>query len=228
MIPTLEALEACLESARHSANGLAAREIRVGGPADLERTIGDLLATNTRLIIANRVHFPDAWERGDSYSAFGVVPSRACTTDLNPAGHEAYDTDDPAKVKAALEATHEDATRRAAKGEGPRATIYQLQATPTADIVRRSLSQQASVPDFPRFPVGRRRRFSHLLGCFELVGLFESEAVRLPRHPVSLADLELSQGSRHIRLDRFQNVCRAWQRRLPQCVRSSLASFLLR
>lgn len=80
MVPTLEALEACLESARQSANGLAAREHRIGGPVDLGRTIGDLLETNTRLIIANRVHFPDAWERGDSYSAASYRSSRAPLT----------------------------------------------------------------------------------------------------------------------------------------------------
>jgi hypothetical protein len=36
---------------------------------------------------------------------------------------------------AALKTTREAAESRAAKKEGPEATIYQLQATPTAQIV---------------------------------------------------------------------------------------------
>ncbi|KAL8276095.1 hypothetical protein RQP46_011510 [Phenoliferia psychrophenolica] len=116
MVPTLEELEATFQRARTSAGSEAARAVVVGSPEDLERPIGELLNENRRLIIADRVHFPDAWPRADSYS------------------HEAYDTDDPQKVMAALKTTYDAAASRAAKKEGPAATIYQLQATPTAQI----------------------------------------------------------------------------------------------
>jgi hypothetical protein len=68
MVPTALALSSALANARHS-SPLAARSIGVGSPADLGRSIGDLLQSNTRLIIADRVHEPEAWERGDSYCA---------------------------------------------------------------------------------------------------------------------------------------------------------------
>ncbi|KAM0749797.1 hypothetical protein T439DRAFT_39678 [Meredithblackwellia eburnea MCA 4105] len=116
MIPTLEELGAALEEARTCASTSSARDIVIGNPTDLRRSIGDLIDSNTRLIIADRVHFPDDWERADSYS------------------HEAYDTDEPARVEAALKLTYAAAITRAAKKESPAATIYQLQATPTAQI----------------------------------------------------------------------------------------------
>lgn len=47
--------------------------------------------------------------------------------------HEMYDGDDAEKIKAALISTHEEACYRTAGGEGG-ATIYQLQATPTASV----------------------------------------------------------------------------------------------
>jgi hypothetical protein len=68
MVPTLAELDATLERARVGAGSAAAREVVVGTPADLGRSIGELLESNTRLIVANRVHFPDDWARADSYS----------------------------------------------------------------------------------------------------------------------------------------------------------------
>ncbi|KAI5476591.1 hypothetical protein MNV49_007478 [Pseudohyphozyma bogoriensis] len=120
MVPTIEKLASVLDSARASSHSQAARDIVVGTPADLSRSVGDLISSNTRLIIADRVHYSEgtegAWERADSYT------------------HEAYDTDDPSTVLVQLEATYQDACYRAVKKEGPRSTIYQCQATPTAKI----------------------------------------------------------------------------------------------
>ncbi|KAK4697883.1 hypothetical protein P7C70_g8144, partial [Phenoliferia sp. Uapishka_3] len=117
MVPTVEELATTLERAREGAAGLAARDIVIGRPEDLKRTIGSLIATNTRLIIADRVHTEEGqegrWEREDSYH------------------HESYDTDDPTKVMAALKAAREMAITRSAKKVGPEATIYQLQASST-------------------------------------------------------------------------------------------------
>lgn len=69
MVPTLKELTEALEAARISCSRPAAKNIRVGSPRDLTRAIGDLLDSNMRLIIADRVHFPDEWERADSYSS---------------------------------------------------------------------------------------------------------------------------------------------------------------
>ncbi|GAA6017840.1 hypothetical protein JCM10207_003471 [Rhodosporidiobolus poonsookiae] len=123
MVPTVPELAAALAGAKAS-SPLAAREINVGGAADLRRTVGELLRENRRLVIVDRVHEAERreeerwerWERADSYT------------------HEAYDTDDPLKVLAALNVAHSDAAIRAAQKRGPSSTIYQLQATPTAQI----------------------------------------------------------------------------------------------
>ncbi|GAA5932339.1 hypothetical protein JCM1841_000853 [Sporobolomyces salmonicolor] len=48
--------------------------------------------------------------------------------------HDAYDTDDPLKVLAALNVAYDDATSRAARKVSPSSMVYQLQATPTAQI----------------------------------------------------------------------------------------------
>ncbi|GAA5891838.1 hypothetical protein JCM6882_007378 [Rhodosporidiobolus microsporus] len=122
MVPSLSDLADTLKRARSSST-LKARDIQVGGAADLVRTIGELLEENRRLIIINRMHAAeleetDRWERADSYT------------------HELYDTDDPLKVLSALNTAHADAVARTAKEEegAARGTIYQLQATPTAQI----------------------------------------------------------------------------------------------
>ncbi|GAA5859248.1 hypothetical protein JCM8547_008936 [Rhodosporidiobolus lusitaniae] len=120
MVPSSSDLAAALSAAK-SSSPLAAREIQVGGAQDLGRTIGELLSENRRLVIVDRVHEEERaegerWERADSYT------------------HDLYDTDDPLKVLSALDATHSDAAARSARRVGPRSTIYQLQATPTAQI----------------------------------------------------------------------------------------------
>ncbi|GAA5894932.1 hypothetical protein JCM5296_000920 [Sporobolomyces johnsonii] len=121
MVPTVEALAAALHNAK-SSSPLAAREIEVGSAQDLSVPIGELLRRNRRLIIIDRVHelereTEDRWDRADSYT------------------HDLYDTDDPLKILAALNVAYDDATSRAARKVTPLSTIYQLQATPTAQIV---------------------------------------------------------------------------------------------
>ncbi|GAA6039540.1 hypothetical protein JCM8097_008378 [Rhodosporidiobolus ruineniae] len=136
MTPTTAHLSAALSAARASST-LAAREITIGSARDLKKTVGELLQSNTRLIIVDRVHEEergkrDRWDRADSYT------------------HDLYDTDDPTRVLSALNLAHEQAVARAAQArrnldeerdeeEGktekpPTGTIYQLQATPTAQI----------------------------------------------------------------------------------------------
>ncbi|GAA5866090.1 hypothetical protein JCM1840_003403 [Sporobolomyces johnsonii] len=120
MVPTVEALAAALHNAK-SSSPLAAREIEVGSAQDLGAPIGELLRNNRRLIIIDRVHelereAEDRWDRADSYT------------------HDSYDTDDPLKILAALNVAYDDATTRAARKVSPLSTIYQLQATPTAQI----------------------------------------------------------------------------------------------
>jgi hypothetical protein len=73
MIPTKAALASAIEEARENVavQFPQVHEIRVGGPADLDRTIGQLLADHIRFIIIHRMGQPPEhgwdWERDDSY-----------------------------------------------------------------------------------------------------------------------------------------------------------------
>ncbi|GAA5991978.1 hypothetical protein JCM11641_005333 [Rhodosporidiobolus odoratus] len=122
MVPSSSELFAALSAAKASSS-LAAREVQVGSAKDLQRSIGELLEKNQRLIIIDRIHEEELkeaerWSRGDSYT------------------HKVYDTDNPLKVLAALNAAQAEAASRAARRElgGMRGSIYQLQATPTAQL----------------------------------------------------------------------------------------------
>ncbi|PLW23812.1 hypothetical protein PCASD_10652 [Puccinia coronata f. sp. avenae] len=124
MIPTKAALASAIEEARENVavQFPQVHEIRVGGPADLDRTIGQLLADHVRFIIIHRMGQPPEhgwdWERDDSYD------------------HTLYDTDRPDEILKALDLTHaRNSVPLKTESSKPRVgTIYQLQATPTKSI----------------------------------------------------------------------------------------------
>jgi hypothetical protein len=73
MIPTKAALASALDEARQNLEGQLPQvhEIQVGGPADLDRPIGELLKEQVRFIIIHRMgQTPEQgwdWDRDDSY-----------------------------------------------------------------------------------------------------------------------------------------------------------------
>lgn len=107
-------------------NGLP---VQIAGGQDLDRSIGALVAENRRFIIIDKVHFDTAWPRFDSYD------------------HKLYNTVDPATILHMLNQTNQDAIEGAktptAEGSPKKGSIYQCQATPTANLsqdVRASLT----------------------------------------------------------------------------------------
>ncbi|KAK4703903.1 hypothetical protein P7C70_g2314, partial [Phenoliferia sp. Uapishka_3] len=121
MVPTLDQLAAALQEAQNTAKKFDS-SICIGHPEDLNRDIGDLIKTNTRMIISDRSHLAEGevgrWDRVSSYT-----------------NHRSdYGTDDAKKILDALQETKANATKRAASKVGPAATIYQLQGTPTANL----------------------------------------------------------------------------------------------
>ncbi|SDA03124.1 BZ3500_MvSof-1268-A1-R1_Chr11-1g03316 [Microbotryum saponariae] len=119
MVPSEEELAAVLEQARAEAKSDLGREIVLGGPNDLDATIGSLLEQKKRLIMIDRVHHAESWERDDSYDPV------------------AYNTDDPSTIIAALEKMHARSSQPTPKVDGKPSpgAIYQLQATPTANLM---------------------------------------------------------------------------------------------
>ncbi|MBW0466590.1 hypothetical protein O181_006305 [Austropuccinia psidii MF-1] len=127
MIPNREALAAAMDEARSNVacQHPDINSIKVGGAADLDRKIGDLIDDGTRFLVINRMGArPDSgweWERDDSYD------------------DNLYDTDRSEEIIRALNKTHArnsipkkyDILRESAVLRG---TIYQLQATPTKSI----------------------------------------------------------------------------------------------
>ncbi|MBW0466480.1 hypothetical protein O181_006195 [Austropuccinia psidii MF-1] len=127
MIPTRSALASAIDEARTNVACKipAVNLIKIGGAADLDRKIGDLIDDGTRLIIINRMgEEPESgweWMRDDSYD------------------HNLYDTDRSEEIIQALNTTHtrnsiptkDDIVKESAILPG---TIYQLQATPTKSI----------------------------------------------------------------------------------------------
>lgn len=67
MVPSVEELEKEMQHARDAAKEPGAKEIVVAGPADMNKTIGQLIQEKRRLILIDRVHNPEAWARNDSY-----------------------------------------------------------------------------------------------------------------------------------------------------------------
>ena len=67
MIPSVEELQECLNKARSAAASDTGRAIQIGHASDLDRPIGELISEQKRLIIVDRVHDPEAWDRADSY-----------------------------------------------------------------------------------------------------------------------------------------------------------------
>ncbi|KAH8914871.1 PLC-like phosphodiesterase [Atractiella rhizophila] len=120
MVPTVDELERAMEEARLSV-AASARAIKLASKEDLARPIGELIKENKRLFFFDRVHEEEPWQRADSYDG------------------KAYNTFKPEPILERLKETHarfsklteEDAT---SPTKPPRGTIYQLQATPTADI----------------------------------------------------------------------------------------------
>ncbi|ORY50675.1 PLC-like phosphodiesterase, partial [Leucosporidium creatinivorum] len=120
MIPSPAELDEVWEEARNLAELESAREIVRGGPEDMSRSIGELIKEKRRIIVVDQVHQPGCWVRGDSYD------------------HVAYNTDEPAPIIASLEKTHAEsshAEEAPTEGKPPRGCIYQLQATPTANLL---------------------------------------------------------------------------------------------
>ncbi|KAA1129525.1 hypothetical protein PGTUg99_026073 [Puccinia graminis f. sp. tritici] len=124
MIPTKAALASALDEARQNLEGQLPQvhEIQVGGPADLDRPIGELLKDQVRFIIIHRMgQTPEQgwdWDRDDSYD------------------HTLYDTDRPDEIIRALDLTHaRNSVPLKTQTDKPLVgTIYQLQATPTKSI----------------------------------------------------------------------------------------------
>ncbi|OAV87089.1 hypothetical protein PTTG_02317 [Puccinia triticina 1-1 BBBD Race 1] len=124
MIPTKAALASALDEAKQNlqAELPQVHAIRVGGPADLDRPIGDLLKEQVRFIIIHRMGQPPEqgwdWERDDSYD------------------HTLYDTDRPDEIIQALDLAHaRNSVPLKTETDKPHVgTIYQLQATPTKSI----------------------------------------------------------------------------------------------
>ncbi|KAI5475561.1 hypothetical protein MNV49_001157 [Pseudohyphozyma bogoriensis] len=117
MIPSEEELAQVLEEARQNTDD-GGRSVVIGGAQDLDSPIGTLIEQNKRFIIIGKVHHPDAWPRADSYD------------------HVSYNTENPATILASLEETFKTSSHPEDKREGvpSRGAIYQLQATPTANI----------------------------------------------------------------------------------------------
>ncbi|KAK4048970.1 hypothetical protein OIO90_005605 [Microbotryomycetes sp. JL221] len=118
MVPTEEELVQDLESARQATTAAGAKDVVLGSASDMTRPIGDLIKENKRLLLIDRVHYPDSWQRNDSYD------------------HKAYNTDEPAPIIAALEKCHAESSKEepVVPGTTPRGCIYQLQGTPTSDL----------------------------------------------------------------------------------------------
>ncbi|KAM0752878.1 PLC-like phosphodiesterase [Meredithblackwellia eburnea MCA 4105] len=117
MIPNEEELAGVMEEARQATSD-GGRAVVIASAQDLDRPIGELIESNKRLIIIDRVHHPDDWDRGDSYD------------------HVSYNTTNPATILASLEKTYSECShpQDPAPGKPSKGTIYQLQATPTANI----------------------------------------------------------------------------------------------
>ncbi|KAK4046946.1 hypothetical protein OIV83_005737 [Microbotryomycetes sp. JL201] len=120
MVPTEEELSQDMERARLAAKASGAQDIVIGDASDMAKPIGEILKANRRLLLIDRVHHPDQWKRNDSYD------------------HVAYNTDEPAPIIAALEKTLAESSKpepAAVTGTAPRGCIYQLQGTPTSDLM---------------------------------------------------------------------------------------------
>ncbi|KAI8454583.1 PLC-like phosphodiesterase, partial [Phakopsora pachyrhizi] len=124
MIPTKAALNAALDEARLIAKNVDLRtdDIIIGNQSDLDRTIGDLLEQNSRLMIINRMgDEPELgwdWVRDDSYGLSDYIlweEDQSCDK-LNR------------KISKTRNSSHGD-LKKPLPG-----TIYQLQATPTKSI----------------------------------------------------------------------------------------------
>ncbi|GAA95267.1 uncharacterized protein L969DRAFT_44743 [Mixia osmundae IAM 14324] len=116
MVPTAEVLAEYLRKAFEACNKPEASTIKVGGPEDLDTPIGELLKANKRLIIADRVHDPEGWQRSDSYD------------------HPAYNTIDPATIIVKLNELLAQADKDPSTNGRKKGAIYQCQATPTSSL----------------------------------------------------------------------------------------------
>ncbi|KAM0791848.1 hypothetical protein ACM66B_004105 [Microbotryomycetes sp. NB124-2] len=120
MVPTEEELAQDMQRAREATTAPGARDIVVGDASDMAKSIGEIIGSNRRLLLIDRVHHPEQWQRNDSYD------------------HVAYNTDEPAPIIAALEKTLAESSKpepAQAEGKAPRGCIYQLQGTPTSDLM---------------------------------------------------------------------------------------------
>lgn len=150
MIPSIEELAMCMNEARDQVRNELGRSIVIGqGPfyrllslsprriqlklnqlhcvvnrtaRDLDRTIGELIESNTRFIVVDKIHSEASYDRFDSYD------------------HVAYNTMTPNTIIAMLEKTNVEAAAYASEGRETvgavpkKGSIYQCQSTPTATI----------------------------------------------------------------------------------------------
>lgn len=138
MVPSVEELAQALDEGLKE----AAVDVVIGGAGDLDRPIGELIESKTRFIVIDKIHDVNAWERGDSYgiSFFHLVPhlryliERIFSLYVD---HVGYDTENPSPILACLEKTFTESSNAAepTPGKPLRGCIYQLQATPTANIL---------------------------------------------------------------------------------------------
>lgn len=139
MVPTVAELDEVWEEARKAAEQDSARDIVRAGPGDLGRPIGELINERKRLILIDQIHDPGCWVRNDSYGEAELSSATSALTDsLSWADHVAYNTAEAAPIVAALEKTHVESSHpdeNAPTDKPPRGCIYQLQATPTANLV---------------------------------------------------------------------------------------------
>lgn len=143
MIPKETELSAVFEDARQATSD-AGRAVKVTSAADLDTPIGELIESQKRLIIVDHVHYPGSWERADSYGSLSLFKARRRLSNSS-ADHVSYNTVNPATIVASLEKTHSESSHPEppVSGKPARGSIYQLQATPTADIkddIRASLT----------------------------------------------------------------------------------------
>ncbi|KAK4699903.1 hypothetical protein P7C70_g6353, partial [Phenoliferia sp. Uapishka_3] len=68
MIPTESELAEVFQEARKATSD-EGRRVEIGSAVDLDKSIGEIIDSRKRLVIVDRVHEPDAWNRADSYGS---------------------------------------------------------------------------------------------------------------------------------------------------------------
>lgn len=77
MVPTEDELEKVWEEAREKVKETTrgTQEVVRGGAKDLDRNIGELIEEGKRLILIDRIHRPEEWQRDDSYGTLPLASS---------------------------------------------------------------------------------------------------------------------------------------------------------